>query len=257
MKYVASLSGGKDSVAMVLRLMEENRPLTHVVFYDTGMEFKAVYRILDKIKPHIEEYGAEFSLLKPENDFLVDMLLRPVKPRACSNEKCPHRRETFGWDWCGKSTRWRTSGKTGAIQQYLNALNDDYTQYVGIAADEPRRIKYENNKQYPLVEWGMTEADCLRYCYEKGYHWKEGDVELYSILDRVSCWCCANKNLKELRAMRHYLPYYWGLLKGLQSRIDRPFRGDATVFDLEKRFEREDAQLNIFDLIEKEKSKSH
>lgn len=49
MKYIASVSFGKDSLAMLLRLLEENEPLDEVVFYDTGMEFKAIYKIRDKI----------------------------------------------------------------------------------------------------------------------------------------------------------------------------------------------------------------
>lgn len=63
-------------------------------------------------------------------------------------------------------------------------------------------------------------------------------MELYKVLDRVSCWCCSNKNLKELENMYLHLPRYWGLLKGLQSRIERPFRRNGeTIFDLERRFE--------------------
>lgn len=86
----------------------------------------------------------------------------------------------------------------------------------------------------------MTEQDCLNYCYNNGWDWNENGVELYSILDRVSCWCCGNKNLKELRNIYLYLPDYWDLLKGLQSRIDRPFRRDGkTIFDLEERFKNE------------------
>ncbi len=227
---------------MVLRLMEEGRPLTSAVFFDTGMEFKAIYNVLDKIEPEIRAYGADFRVLKPENDFLVDMLLRPVHE---GTEK-----ERYGWDWCGGCARWRTSGKITAIQKYLNSLHDDYVQYIGIAADEPNRIKNENGKTYPLVEWGMKESECLQYCYEKGYDWKEDGIELYSILDRVSCWCCTNKNLKELRNIRKYAPRYWGMLKGLQSRIDRPFKSNGqTVFDLDKRFQEEEAQTSMFDII--------
>lgn len=37
--------------------------------------------------------------------------------------------------------------------------------YVGIAADEPNRIKGE---QYPLVDQGITEAEALRICYDRG-----------------------------------------------------------------------------------------
>ena len=42
----------------------------------------------------------------------------------------------------------------------------------------------------------MTEKECLKYCYQHGFEWKEASVRLYDVLDRVSCWCCANKNKK-------------------------------------------------------------
>lgn len=71
-----------------------------------------------------------------------------------------------------------------------------------------------------------------------------GTVDLYDILDRVSCWCCANKNLKELRNIYRYLPRYWDGLRNLQAQIDRPFRkkrnGDPEgIFELERRFDEE------------------
>ena len=55
MYYIASCSFGKDSLAMVLRLIEENRPLDEVVFYDTGMEFQAIYNVRDKLLPLLAE----------------------------------------------------------------------------------------------------------------------------------------------------------------------------------------------------------
>ena len=88
----------------------------------------------------------------------------------------------------------------------------------------------------------MAEADCLRYCYERGYTWEEdagaGKVSLYDVLDRVSCWCCANKNLRELRNMRRLLPEYWSRLENLQRRTERPMKGPGkSVFELGKRFD--------------------
>ena len=103
----------------------------------------------------------------------------------------------------------------------------------------------------PLVQWGMTESDCLEYCRKRGFSWSEpstttesGTIDLYDILDRVSCWCCSNKNLKELRNIHKYLPQYWEKLRDLQSKIDRPFKGyyksnPVGIFELEKRFESE------------------
>lgn len=243
MEYVASFSGGKDSTALILKLIEKRMPMTKVVNYDTGMEFQAVYSNIKKIEKLIKDYGAELIVLKPETDFLMDMLIRPVN---VGTEK-----EHYGYDWCGGCTRWRTSGKVQTINKYLQSIGD-YKQYIGIASDEQQRIRQESNKLYPLYEWSMTEKDCLEYCYSCGYDWKENNIELYSILDRVSCWCCGNKNIKELRNMYHYLPHYWNLLKGMQSRISRPFHGKYTVFDLEKRFQQEDMQLTIFDFMASE-----
>ena len=82
-------------------------------------------------------------------------------------------------------------------------------------------------------------------CYSAGYFWLEGSIRLYDILDRVSCWCCCNKNLKELRNIRQYLPEYWEKLKHLQAQLERPMKGfykgqPRGVFELDERFARED-----------------
>lgn len=92
------------------------------------------------------------------------------------------------------------------------SISDKTTENIfGIATDETKRIEKERNehKLLPLVDWGMTEQDCLEYCYRKGFFWEENGVQLYDVLDRVSCWCCANKNKKELENMRVFLPNYY------------------------------------------------
>ena len=44
----------------------------------------------------------------------------------------------------------------------------------------------------------LAEKMALELCYNEGFNWDEDGIELYSILDRVSCQCCRNKSLKEL-----------------------------------------------------------
>lgn len=100
----------------------------------------------------------------------------------------------------------------------------------------------------------MTEADCLAYCRERGWDWNEettatksGYIDLYDILDRVSCWCCKNKNRKELKNIYLYLPQYWQRLRDLQSKIAAPMKAFCNrqygeygnILDMEKVFERE------------------
>lgn len=96
----------------------------------------------------------------------------------------------------------------------------------------------------------MTEADCLNYCYQSGWGWMEDGTDLYSLLDRVSCWCCANKNKKELRNIFLHLPQYWEQLKVLQNQIKRPFKNYGSIFELEQMFEKElkiPKQLDIWE----------
>lgn len=229
MKYFASISFGKDSLAMLLRLIEENKPLDEVVFYDTGMEFECIYNLRNKILPLLEAHNIKYTELKPKETFLYTMFEKQVKKRNGTIGK--------GYSWCGGRCRWGTTEKLKTIEKHCKG---NY-EYVGIAYDEQNRLSKERkgNKLFPLAEWEMTEKDCLKYCYNKGYDWNEDGIELYSILDRVSCWCCCNKNLKELENYYKYLPKYWNKLKELQSKTDRPMKYNKyTVFDLENKFKK-------------------
>lgn len=51
MKYYASVSFGKDSLAMLFMLIEKGYQLDEVVFYDTGMEFRAIYNTRNAVLP--------------------------------------------------------------------------------------------------------------------------------------------------------------------------------------------------------------
>lgn len=243
-KFIASVSFGKDSLAMLLRLMEENAPLDTVVFYDTGMEFDSIYRNRDKAAGILAQKGIEFVELHPKEPFLFSMLKREVKYR---NKEGFH----FGLGWCGGPCRWGTTQKVQAITAYRKAITEPVTDYVGIAFDEPERFgkASHDGKTLPLVDWQMTEKDCLTYCRSCGWDWNEhtanGVIDLYDVLSRVSCWCCKNKNLSELRNIYLFLPEYWERLKQLQTEIEMPMKGSAgSVFDLERRFRLEQDWLN-------------
>lgn len=237
MRFVANVSWGKDSLAMLLRLLEEKRPLDEVMFYDTTMEFQAIYDTRDKVLPLLAERGIQYTELHPAQPFLWRMMEKPV-----NGPNGPHK----GYSWCGGRCRWGTADKINA----LDKAGHGGTAYIGIAADETQRLTKKRSRpaQFPLAEWGMTEADCLKYCYERGYEWREdggaGPMRLYDILDRVSCWCCSNSNLKELKNIYLHQPAYWERLRGIQRHLERPMKGfyrgqPRGVFELEARFRRE------------------
>lgn len=79
--YMASVSWGKDSLAMLLRLIYENKPLNEVVFFDTGMEFQAIYNVRNAALGMLKVRGITYTELKPAKPFLYTMLDKPVKGR--------------------------------------------------------------------------------------------------------------------------------------------------------------------------------
>lgn len=86
----------------------------------------------------------------------------------------------------------------------------------------------------------MTEKDCLEYCYAKGFNWNG----LYEKFNRVSCWCCPLKSLKELKVLYKEYPNLWNKLKYWQENTYRKFRSRYSIQELEDKFKTE---------IEKEK----
>lgn len=225
MKHIVSFSGGKDSTAMLLRMLEENMQVDEIIYCDTYKEFPQMYKHIEKIKKYIKEkYNKEITTLKAENDFDYYMFDH-IKSRGKNKGK-------RGYGWSTMLCRWCTSNlKTNVINKYLKTQNEEYTEYIGIACDELKRIK---DKCYPLIDWGMTEKDCLHYCYERGFDW-EG---LYEHFDRVSCWCCPLKNLKELKTLYTHYPELWEELKEMDKKSYNQFRKDYSVKELEEKFKK-------------------
>lgn len=166
--HIASVSFGKDSLAMVYMLIDEGLPLDEVVFYDTGMEFQAIYDTRDEVLPMLRNHGIKYTELRPARPFWWDMFCRPVRKRGT---QVVHK---HGYGWCGGPCRWGTTAKTAALDRY--AKEREAVVYVGIAADETSRLEKEKAtyKRHPLADWGMTEADCLKLCRERGHEWLEG-----------------------------------------------------------------------------------
>ena len=156
-----------------------------------------------------------------------------------------------GYSWCGGVCRWMTTLKIDAINRFYRQFGSEViVEYVGMASDERERIQFDRSdrtiKVYPLIMLGMTENDCLVKCYKSGFTWTEANgIDLYDVLDRVSCYCCGNKNMKELRAIYRYLPEYWQKLKDMQARTKKKFKRDQSIGQLELKFEKEEIEREI------------
>lgn len=215
-KHIYSVSFGKDSLAMLLMAIDKGLPIDEVVFFNIGVEFDAIYTVRDMVLPILAQQGIKYTELDIDRPFYWYMFEKPV----CKKDtNIVHK---YGYGWCGGNCRWGTTLKLRALKNYIGNNWD----YVGIASDETDRIEKERreNKILPLVEMGITGAQALQYCYDRGIYWEQNGIRLYEILDRISCRICRNKNLKELRNIKQYLPDVWTELLDLQTRIPVPFK---------------------------------
>lgn len=237
-KHIVSFSGGKDSTAMLLMMIEKGMKVDEIVFIDTTAEFPAMYDHVSQVEKMVNR---KITRLKFGNSFEFYMLdYIKTKGKAKGNK---------GYGWCGGMCRWGTTMKKQIFQRYVKEkYSNKIFEYQGIAADEQKRLRKNKDKKwivkYPLAEWKITETKALTYCYSKSLTWDN----LYRYLDRVSCWCCRNKNLKELKNIYLYMPETWSKMKELESDIGEQYRKECSLLELEKRFYLEESQINMFDL---------
>jgi len=241
MNYIVSFSGGKDSTSVLLRLLEEKKQVDEILFFDTGWEWSAVYAHVKKVEEYIRR---PIVWLTPEKSFDWWMY---EKPCAIGNGKGFPR---FNLRWC-------TGVKQDTIRKYLTDKKP-YINYIGFAKGEENRMKRytkDNTKRFPLIEWGMTEEDCLDYCKVRGFDFEN----LYQYMNSTSCWCCPLQPLTALRNLYKNFPDMWKELLKMQSKTKTPFKIDHKkdeygnnicpgifVTDLDSRFKKE-IKDGIFD----------
>lgn len=233
MRHIVSFSGGKDSTAMLLKMIEEEWKIDEIVFCDTGMEFPAMYRHIGKVEKYI---GRNITRLKADRTFEYMMLYH-------KKTKGKHKGKQ-GYGWPDFRNRWCTSYlKQDIVRRHLKQY-DNIIEYHGIAIDEAHRAEKNKHKntRYPLIEWNMTEQDALDYCYRKGFNW-DG---LYEHFYRVSCWCCPLQSIPELKQLYTHFPELWEKLKDMDEKAWNQFRPDYSVAELDERFYWESRQVSLF-----------
>ena len=243
---IVSFSGGKDSTAMLLRMIELEMPIDRVICVDTTKEFPLMYDHIAKVQ---EACPIEIEIVKIDFDYWFG-------ERILTKGK---RKGEAGFGWPDMRNRWCTQLKVDAFTATLlgngktisgwpsvkgqKKINPEITQFLGIALDESNRVQASKQRlrtvRYPLVEWGWTEKDALEYCYRKGFDWGG----LYEKFNRVSCWCCPLSRIGELKTLHGDFPELWNELKEMDKLSFRKFRSNYSVDELSGKFAKVSRQL--------------
>ena len=153
-KYVASCSFGKDSLATILLSLMHNEPLDEVVYcevmFDDGVSGEVPEHrdfIYSRAIPFLERNGINVVLLRSGMSFLESFYRVLKKGRSAG--------KINSWPLCGKCCIQRDC-KLPPINAYVRSLGGGVVQYVGIAHDEQERLmRLEAENPFPC--WQSTK----------------------------------------------------------------------------------------------------
>lgn len=241
--HIASCSFGKDSIATILLALENNEPLDRVVFAEVMFDHER--GISGEVPEHIEwiystaipklaEMGVKVDVVRAKKDYVF--LCRQVLKSGKNKGKC------YGVQ-NSKPCYANSDLKIAPIRSYLRRLNKvyDVIQYVGIAADEPKRLSRleGTNKVSLLHKYGYTEAMAKEKCGE------------YNLLSpqyrggqsRQGCWFCFNAHIDRYISIRNKHPDWWQQFKNLYKETgSESFKYSSTLADVEQKMDAKEYQ---------------
>ena len=221
--HVASLSGGKDSTAMALYLMEQGIEF-NPLFYDTGWEHPAVYEYIENDLPRI--LGKPVRAVEGK----VPDLPEEIEPIALEFESRLGRRSAmvrlclYKGMFPGRLQRWCTQylkieGLKKALKEYDAPVN-----CVGVRAGESAaRSKLPERELStsldcmvwrPILSW--TKADVIAIHNRHGI----APNRLYlQGAERVGCWPCIFSRKSEVRFIAETDPERIAIIRDLEEAV--------------------------------------
>ena len=218
MKVYASISGGKDSLAALITHMERGGQCDGAIYCRIMFDDETSAEV-----PEHEEWlhSKCFPLLEREYGIKTQIVQGKYTYTDCfykQYEKGGKVGKIWGFPflrgaWCN------TRLKVRPIQAHIKTIGE-FTEIVGIAADETKRIVCRS-----------------RGLLSPGYN---GGRE------RLGCWFCHNQRVGELKRLYYDYPELWDKLAKLDRDSPVTFKPGKTLADFGRRFSLEGMQEKLF-----------
>jgi len=238
MQYIASLSYGKDSIAMLEVIKEHDMPLDRIVH----VEVMATPTISADLPPMVEFKGHADKVIKKRYGIEVERLKAVKSYEECFYRKYGERSKKHNKIWGFPIVRgnWCNSQLKMSV---LRKVERNNITYIGIASDEPNRFhSLSDIKRSPLVEHDIGEAWCREWCEKNNLL-----SPIYTTATRGGCWFCHNQNAQQLRLLRQNYPEYWALMMKWDSDSPVTFKPNGmTIHKFEELFQFEEQQISLF-----------
>lgn len=238
MRYIASCSFGKDSLATILLARKHGEPLDEAIYcevmFDKGISGEVPeHRDFTYTKgiPALERMGVKVTVLRGDKTY-VDLFTGQVT-------RGPKKGLLRSFPVCGKCYVQRDC-KLRPIERYQKTLPPDTVHYIGIAQDEQTRLlRLQEGKKVSLLEkYHFTEQDAKELCQAAGLL-----SPVYEFADRGGCWFCPNARQRELRHLYDHHPDLWNRMLELQAlpgKVSEKFDRKRCFSDIDALFRQED-----------------
>jgi len=240
-KYVSMLSGGRDSTAMTLMLLEKGEPLDYIVFCDTGLEHDLMYEYVDKLDAFFQrKYNMKITRLHPARDYETYI----KEPRKKGDNVGKTRGTPSVIDMCF----WRVEAKREPVIRWIKKLGlENVIQYNGFVYGEQERVNnMPDNVKAPLYDWKLKEIDVQRYLEDN-----EMENPLYKDFSRTGCACCGKNKLDDKFIVYEKYPDKWDFMKRIEKELNEDenrtgvyprWHIDLFIEDMEKMFKKRQKQ---------------
>lgn len=255
MKYVLSLSFGKDSMAMLLEIIKRKLPLDYVIFCDIKFnnEISGEHPLMTEWIPQAEK------ILKDK--FNIDVIHLTAKKNFTEQfytikKKGNHIGDLYGFPytigaWCNGRL------KLDPVNKFMKQFKC-VTEYVGIASDEPKRLERykkletKNHKYITLADFNITENQAYTICEKENLLSPK-----YKNSFRGGCWFCPKQSMADLYNLWKDYRKYFDMLENMEKDSFNSFKPNLTLKQIREKFEsgkvykKKIIQLTIFDYEEK------
>ncbi|OCF95635.1 hypothetical protein A9G08_10965 [Gilliamella sp. wkB195] len=192
MKHVVSFSGGRSS-AYLVNLMKNLYPDTDFIFMDTGAEHPKTYEFVKNI---VKYWGIKLTCLRvvvnPElgqansyREITLDELKQDLQPfrDICYKYGTPYVHGAF----CTRSM------KLEPFERYCkdNYGKGNYQTWLGIRADEPKRLKPKDGYSYLADISDFDKSDVINW-------WKNQSFDLDLPEHLGNCVFCIKKGINKI-----------------------------------------------------------
>jgi len=222
--HIVSWSGGKDSTAMLVRMLELKMPVDVAVFADTFFEFPQMYTFHKHFKAYMAKNHPQVQMIDARTETTWDHWFHGEVTRGAMKGKMR------GWPLAYYPCYWSRESKF----KVLDPICKGNFRYIGYAADEKTRLAgisindEEGGYKSPLAEWGWSEADCLDYLEKVGIA-----EQIHRDFNRTGCYHCPKQPRASLATICEKYPEQWEHIKEMDKTVPNEFNPKYSLKEIE------------------------